>query len=164
MLKGHTDSYTPLQRLLWYYDNTYGFLLWLEVTRMRLQTFGNAQGCWIQVGPTYSVGADKFSLDTWYGYAITFNGTGGSGVTGLKACMVPLTGGTIATATVTASQFSPQALSGSTASSVASCAAAPHVGFTSQMPNDTRLRDIMIRNELLSDADIAKFFSYRGAT
>ncbi len=136
------------------FDATRGFQIQKVSQRWQLNTFGSdASG--FQFGLTNSPGFTQYSLNTWYMACLTFSGTGGSASTGLASYIIPMKTGIVTADVTTAKSTNVQNLSGDTLGSTGSVAAPLTIGNSGFVPYDLQWANLQIRNEALSDAQIA---------
>ncbi len=96
-----------------------------------------------------------YSADTWYYFALEFDGNGGPGAQGLTAYLVPLTAGTLTESDVAAHKGTilPNDVDfGSTAAAMAGSSAA--LKIAGGAGSETQMADIAVWNTALSDANI----------
>ncbi|HEV2970428.1 MAG TPA: exo-alpha-sialidase [Pirellulales bacterium] len=126
-------------------------------TRRFFLNVGNERGSFVsQV--TYTIGNGQYSADTWYYFAIEFNGNGGTGNNGsqgLSAYLIPLTGGPLALSDVTGNKSANLAsgviTGNTTAAAIGSTAALTIAGGAN---SESLVSNLCVWNTALTDANI----------
>jgi hypothetical protein len=100
-------------------------------------------------------GNGQYSADTWYYFALDFNGNGGTGAQGLSAYLIPLTAAPVTLSDVSGNKstdLTQGVLSGNTAAATMGSTAALTVAGGAN--SETLMSDLSIWNSALTDADI----------
>lgn len=139
------------------YSGTRGFIFGLGFSSVKVMWFETVNAAGTNLFEVYGT-IGQYAVATWYYYALVFNGTGGTGSTGLTAYQIPLTGSALTLSSVTSNKnTSVNNQSGSTASSSGTSTSAVQLGSGSS-PGACRLKSLWVSiGYAPSDNDILAF-------